>query len=168
MKLPCSDPPIQLAVYVDASWASDPVDRKSWSGYTVFLNSIPVTWCVTKRTCIALSPTEAEFIAASEAVKDFKFLHTALQEIKKTLILDDSLIQNPPLFCDNTAAIAFTKEKADNIRNRYVDLKYKFIRDWYQHGLFNIQYVKSKENYADLLTKALTKEAFIRLQETLW
>lgn len=109
---------------------------------------------------------EAEFITASEAVKDLKFLHTWLLEIKKILPLDDSLIQRPILLCDNTAAIAFTKDKADNILNRHVDLKYKFIRDWYQQGFLDIQHVKSKDNYADLLTKALIKETFIRLRET--
>ena len=85
-----SKPPLQMTVFVDASWASNPDDRKSWTAYSLFLNGIPITWRVVKQSCVALSPMEAEFIAASEAVKELKFLKACLDEISVALNFRDS------------------------------------------------------------------------------
>ena len=63
--MPYSKTRLQVTSYADASWASDPNDRRSWSGYTIFINKIPILWRVLKQTSIAISPMEAEFIAVT-------------------------------------------------------------------------------------------------------
>lgn len=155
--------PAQLNVYADASWASDPDYRRSWSGYSVFLNQCPITWRVIKQTCVALSPMEAEFIATTEAVKDLKFLNTTVDQIFTKLCLLPKP-QKPILFCDNAAAIQYVKNKSDNIRNRYIDLKYMFVREAHEKGEFSISHVKSADNLADMLTKPLNKFIFNKLK----
>lgn len=163
LRLKPQDLPIQLTAYADASWASDPDTRRSWSGYSIFINGNPITWRVVKQTCVALSPMEAEFIASTEAVKDLKYFQTALKQIINQ-IADEIPVQKPILFCDNAAAIHFVKNRAENIRNRYIDLKYMFVREQYQNGNFDICHVKSAENLADILTKPLNKHDFTKLK----
>lgn len=126
--------PAQLQVFADASWASDPDYRRSWSGYGVFLNGNPITWRVVKQTCVALSPMEAEFIATTEAVKDLKYFKTTLAQIFPVLEIAPD-IQKPILYCDNAAAIQFIKYRSENIRNRYIDLKYVCERSSRKRGI---------------------------------
>ena len=114
---------------------------------------------------------EAEFIAASEAAKELKFLKACLDEISVALNFKEIpvVIQRPILMCDNTAAIHFIKNKAENIRNRHIDMKYKFVCDLYESGVFSVNYVSVKDNLADMLTKALTKETFLCIRNAyLW
>ncbi|GBN81848.1 Retrovirus-related Pol polyprotein from transposon RE1 [Araneus ventricosus] len=64
-----------LTAYADASWAADKMDRKSISGYVIFLGDVPVSWSTSKQKCTALSSMEAEYIAVSEAVKEIVWLN---------------------------------------------------------------------------------------------
>ena len=51
--------------------------------------------------------------------------------------------------------------KQKNVRNRYVDIKYKFVCELYYNGWFDILHVSTKKNVADLLTKSLPKDLFL-------
>ena len=61
---------IGLQVFVDSDWAGDRVDRKSILGFVVMFEGGAVSWGSKKQTSVALSTVEAEFIAASTAVKE--------------------------------------------------------------------------------------------------
>ena len=83
--------------FSDASYASDPDDRKSTSDYIFMMNNGPVTWSSRKQSIVALSTMESEYIALSECTKEaifiyklLKSLHYSLQEpllISRTLML---------------------------------------------------------------------------------
>ena len=55
---------------MDSDWARDQVDRKSISGFVVMFEGGAVSWGSKKQTSVVLSTVEAEFIAASTAVKE--------------------------------------------------------------------------------------------------
>ena len=69
IKFEKSDSPLQITCYVDASLNSTISDHKSWTGYCILLNKMPISWCVVKQTKVAASPMEAQYIAAAEAAK---------------------------------------------------------------------------------------------------
>ncbi|GBL72856.1 Retrovirus-related Pol polyprotein from transposon RE1 [Araneus ventricosus] len=48
-----------LTAYTDASWAADKIDRKSISGYVIFLGDVPVSWSTSKQKCTALLSTSS-------------------------------------------------------------------------------------------------------------
>ena len=69
---------------------------------------------------------EAEFIAVTEVSQDMKYISSILKFLVQSLKFNNIInLQKPLLFCDNYAAVQFTKFKAENVRNRYIDVKYK-------------------------------------------
>ena len=56
--------------YVDASFDTNPDDSKSQTGYIFILNGGAVSWCSSKKSIVAESTCEAEYIAASEAANE--------------------------------------------------------------------------------------------------
>ncbi|XP_071699518.1 secreted RxLR effector protein 161-like [Rutidosis leptorrhynchoides] len=60
---------VLLNGFVDADWMGDPNDRDSTSGYYFNMGSAVISWCSKKQEVVALSSTEAEYIAATMAAQ---------------------------------------------------------------------------------------------------
>jgi len=71
----------RLHAFVDADWANDSLDRKSYSGYCFYLGGSPFSWESKKQGIVALSSTEAEYIALSTASREAIYLRRLLEEI---------------------------------------------------------------------------------------
>lgn len=56
--------------YFDFDWAGDKSSRRSTSGFIFMLNGGPVSWCSKRQATVALSSTEAEYIALTMAAKE--------------------------------------------------------------------------------------------------
>jgi hypothetical protein len=69
---------LSVAAYTDADFAGDLVMRKSTSGLLCTANGAPVIWRSKLQTIVAQSTAEAEFVAASMAVRDILWLHNLL------------------------------------------------------------------------------------------
>jgi hypothetical protein len=67
-----------LQGFVDANWASDVNDRKSTSGFVFTLAGAAISWSCKKQNVIALSSTEAEYVAAAHAAKEAVWLRRLL------------------------------------------------------------------------------------------
>ena len=143
----------QILTFSHADYASDHTTRKSVSGFIVKLGDSLVSWGSKKQSTIALSTTESEFIAA----------RTATQEMIWTERLIKDLCNNckiPVLYVDNQSAIQLIKNLRYHCRTKHIDIKYKFIRENYNNGLFMLEYVNSTNQQADILTKALPVKSF--------
>ena len=68
-------------IYSNADWAGNPIDRKSISGYTAILSGAAISWSSKKQSTVALSSTEAEYIAAARATQEATWIQTFLSEI---------------------------------------------------------------------------------------
>jgi len=137
-----------MDVYSDSDWAGEKTDRKSVSGTVIFLNGAPVTWTSKKQSIVATSSTEAEYIAASESVKDMLYTHNLLKEF--------ITIATPiTMHIDNTGAINLSEKNLNNQRTKHIDIRYHHIRDWVQSKVVKIEKVRSIDNIADLFTKPL-------------
>jgi hypothetical protein len=77
--------------YIDSDWAGSAVDRKSTFGCCFTLGSSMVSWCSRKQTYVALSTTEAEYIALSMSVREVVWL-------RKILAYLSNMCWIPPLF----------------------------------------------------------------------
>jgi len=140
--------------FTDSDWAGDTGDRKSTGGYTFLLANAAVSWKSKKQNMVALSSTEAEYIACSEAAKEAIWIRRLYSEL---------LTIYPPctalcLYADNQGAIQLVKNNKFHERTKHIDTKYHHVRDTLAQGLIAIEYVSTHEMTADILTKALVRE----------
>eukprot|EP00253_Pinus_taeda_P018632 PITA_18632 len=120
----CSD----LIGYTDSDWARSVDDRKSTSGYVFHMGSGVISWASKKQPIVALSTTEAEYVAATavacQAVWIRRMLRSLCQEqTKGTVIL-----------CDNSSAIALSKNSVFHKRTKDIDTKFHYIRELVNNG----------------------------------
>ena len=96
---------------------------------------------------VALSTTEAEYVAASEVVKEIKVLYQMLRsmEIKVPLPITVQV--------DNVGAIWLANNSSVSERTKHVDLRAHFVRDMIKDQVVEIYFVKSAENDSDIMTK---------------
>lgn len=140
-----------LQGFVDSDWGSDVDTRCSRTGFVFEIAGAAVTWQSRKQRCVALSSTEAEYVALAEAGKEAMYLRNILKELK---VLEEN--KSPSvIFCDNQSAAKLTKNPVHHDRSKHIDVKYHFIRKIYQSGHIDVQYLHTSEMPADVLTKSL-------------
>jgi hypothetical protein len=140
---------LNLSVWCDSDWASDKLDRKSITGYVVYLNDCMLDWLSRKQHHVATSSSDAEFYALCDTVKDVIFLAQLLQEMGLTVTMPVTVN------LDNQGAKCMAENNLNNDRSKHIDIKFRFITDWIERGLVTLRYVPSEENRADIMTKAL-------------
>lgn len=152
----------KLFAYSDADYAGDLVKRKSTSGNCFLLGSSVISWASELQRCTAQSTAEAEYVAASEATKELVWLKRLVHS------LDDSLSKEKPTFyLDNHAAIKLAKNPEFHKRSKHIDTRYHYIREQFELGEFNLESVSTKNQLADIFTKALPKNTFEFLRKEL-
>ena len=144
--------------FTDSDFQGDIDSRKSTSGYVFTLYGGAVCWRSIKQTCVADSTTEAEYVAASEAAKEAVWL--------KKFIMDLQVIPSAgrpiTLYCDNSGAVAQSKEPRYHKKQKHIERKYHLIRDIIERGDTVVTKIASEENLADPFTKALPVQFFER------
>jgi hypothetical protein len=113
-----------LLGYADADWASDRSDRKSISGYICAVFGGTVSWSSKKQKTVALSTTEAEYYALTEAATELEWL--------RRVLLDFDIQHEGPLqmFSDNQSTIAIINNRKFSMKLRHMDTRLKFVIDW--------------------------------------
>jgi hypothetical protein len=140
-----------LVGYTDSDMAGDVDTRKSTSGYLITFSGGAVSWQSRLQKCIALSTTEAELIAATEACKELLWMKKFLQELGFKQ-------QQYVLFCDNQSTIHLAKNSSFHSRSKHIDVRYHWIRDTLNDKLLTLEKIHTDDNGSDMLTKALTRE----------
>ena len=149
-----------LVGYTDSDYAGCKLDRKSTSGSCQFLGSSLVSWSSRKQHCVALSTTEAEYIAMGECVSQLLWMTHTLEDYKLTY-------NNVQVLCDNVSTINLTKNPVHHSRTKHIEVKHHFIRDHVTRGDIILNYVGSKSNLADIFTKPLPEVEFSFLRREL-
>jgi hypothetical protein len=125
------------------------------------MGSGAVTWSSKKQYIVALSSTEAEYIAQTHAAKEALYLRTLIGEIREKF-------KNPvTINCDNQGAIALSKDNKFHARTKHIDIRYHFIRESVGDGKIQVNYIPTDENPSDIFTKPLAKAKFRRFSEML-
>ncbi|KMQ86052.1 integrase core domain protein [Lasius niger] len=71
-----------LTIFTDADYAGDLLTRRSTTGYVSTLGNGAITWSNQRQSCVALSTTEAKYVAASTAAKELVWLCNIINEFK--------------------------------------------------------------------------------------
>lgn len=139
--------------YVDADWASCEIDRKSYTGYVFKIGNSIVSWESRKQKTVALSSTEAEYMALANACKESLFIRTFLKEC-----LNIDCVTT--LFNDNQSALKLSENCMYHARTKHIDIRHHFIRDVVKNNLIKIEHLSTEDMTADLLTKPLSSVKF--------
>lgn len=125
-------PGIEIASSPDANWAGDINDRKSTSGFYVFLGDSLLSWKSKKQTVVARSTAEVEYRAMAHATAKIVWLRWLLSDLGIT-------ISSPtPLYCDNTSAIQITHNSVFHERTKHIEIDCHFIRQHLQLGTIDL------------------------------
>ncbi|KAL0433193.1 UNVERIFIED_CONTAM: Retrovirus-related Pol polyprotein from transposon TNT 1-94 [Sesamum latifolium] len=139
--------------YCDSDFAGDLDKRRSTTGYVFTLAKAPVSWRSTLQSTVALSTTEAEYMAITEAVKEAIWLQGLLGELG----IDQKHVT---IHCDSQSAIQLAKNQVYHARTKHIDVRYHFVREILEEGGVKIQKIRTTENPADMLTKIVTAIKF--------
>lgn len=145
---------ISLEGYVDADFAADNDRRRSLTGWVFKVVNNTVSWRSVLQSVVALSTTESEYMAASEAVKEALWLREMMNELYRNF--DDQVV----IHCDNQSAVFLSKNQTFHGRTKHIDVKFHFIRDVLSDGKVCLQKIPTEENAADMFTKVLPVRKF--------
>ncbi|KAI5355814.1 hypothetical protein L3X38_008709 [Prunus dulcis] len=150
-----------LVGYCDSDWLGCEDDMRSTSGYAFRLGLGVFSWASVKQSSVALSTAEAEYVSAAEATTQAVWLRFVLSDF------GEEQVEATPILCDNTSAIAITKNPVHHHRTRHISRRVHFIRDALQNGEIDLLYCRTGEQNADIFTKALARDRFEYLRSKL-
>ena len=104
--------------------------QESTSGYVFILNGGAICWRSVKQTCVADSIIEAEYVIAFEAVKEAVWLKKFLLDLQVIPSADQPFT----FYCDNSGAVAQSKEPRYHKKQKHIERKYHLIRDIIERG----------------------------------
>lgn len=156
-KLQLGGPHINLEGFCDADWAGDANDRRSTTGYAFLLGDGVVSWSSKRQPTVALSTTEAEYMAASHCLREAIWLRQLLDDV------GCSNDEGTLMMCDNQGAIALAKNPVYHSRTKHIDVQHHFVRENVEKGVIRLEYCPTEDMLADVLTKALARERHERL-----
>jgi hypothetical protein len=140
-----------LVGYTDSDMAGNKDNMKSTSGYLMTFAGGAVSWQSRLQKCVALSTTEAEYMAATEACKELLWLKRFMQEL-------GFMQQRYVVLCDNQSTIHLAKNSMFHKRTKHIDVRYHWIRDGLEDKMFELDKVHTDDNGSDMLTKVLASE----------
>jgi hypothetical protein len=138
---------LNILGYADADWGSDINDRISLTGYVFMINNGPIAWSCHKKSSVALSTMESEYMSLSDATRE---------AIARQQFFDDLciIVNKRMLHSDNQAALSIAQNPVQYQRSKHIAIRYHFIRQAVQDQI-TLDYVPTDEQIADVLTKAL-------------
>lgn len=151
----------ELLAFTDSDYAGDAEDSKSTSGYVFLLSNGAISWSSRKQSIVTLSTTEAEFVAAAGCACQTVWMRGILEEL-------GHLQQgSTTIMCDNSSTIKLSKNPVFHGRSKHIRVRFHFLRDLTKDGTVELMHCGTQDQLADILTKPLKLDAFVKLREQL-
>eukprot|EP00253_Pinus_taeda_P036452 PITA_36452 len=148
---PGLDKVLDICGFVGADWDGDLDQRRSTSGYVFNLFGGAVSWMSKKQSVVALSTTEAEYMAATHASKEAVWL----QRLCSSMGLVQGAIR---IDSDSQSAIFLAKNPAYHSKTKHIDVQYHFVRDMIEDKKVSLVKVDTLKNTTDALTKSVSSK----------
>jgi hypothetical protein len=153
----CPDHDASIAVaYGDSDWTTCVKTRRSFSGICVQLAGGTIAYKTKFQPTVALSSTEAEFMAACDVSRMSLFIRSILWD------LDIPQEAATIAYKDNDGCTAMGNAQKPTARTRHIDIKYFALCDWVERDLIRLERIDTSINISDHLTKSLTRILFHR------
>ena len=143
-----------LSGFVDSDLAGDVDTRRSTTRYVFTIGGTTVSWISRLQKVNALSTTEAEYVAATEASKEMIWLQCFLEELGQKQ-------EDRPLYSDRQSAIHLAKNFSFHSRTKHIQLRYHFIRSVLEDGQLWLEKIHISDNLADMFMKVVPKAKLV-------
>jgi hypothetical protein len=165
-----------MECWVDAAYANewnnktasdDPNTARSRMGYVITYAGCPMHWASKMQTEIALSTTEAEYIALSQAMREVLPIIWLLEEARQRGIpvLSVKTKVHCKVFEDNAGAIEIANVPKMRPRTKHLNIKYHHFREEVRKGTISIYHARTEDQIADIFTKPLAETPFMKHRE---
>ena len=138
------------------------VTARSRTGFIIFYAGCPLIWASRLQTMIALSTTEAEYIALSTSLREVIPLMGMIRELKERGF--NCTAVNPQVHCkvfeDNSGALEIATVHKFRPRTKHINVQYHHFREHIDNGDITIHPIKSEDQVADIFTKQSTTKLF--------
>ncbi|CAL1410462.1 unnamed protein product [Linum trigynum] len=148
----------KLVGYCDSDWAGDMDDRKSTTGFVFFLGDTAFTWSSKKQAIVTLSTCEAEYVAATSCACHAIWLRKLLKKLNMTQE------ESTEIYVDHKSALALAKNPVFHDRSNHIDTRYHFLRECVEQKEVMLKYVKTEDQIADIFTKPLKQDVFVKMR----
>jgi hypothetical protein len=152
----------EIVGYSDSDWAANVDTRRSTTGNVFYLCGGPISWRSKVQPTVALSSTEAEYMALTSAAQEAMALKMLADDFHIVLAEKSVLIYE-----DNQGAIAMSQNPVMHKTAKHISIKQHFIREKVQNGDVRLEYISTDRMIADALTKSLSKVIFYNLRDKL-
>jgi transposase InsO family protein len=150
-----------LHAFADASFADDGDNRASTSGYVISSEPGLLTWGSKRQTCIARSSTESELIAVAECADWIRYYRQLIGELGGEFKAQEPTV----LYEDNQPCIAMVEGGMASKKSRNIDIKYHCVAQDVIDGTYELKYLATEQQVADMFTKPLPHPQFKKLRE---
>jgi len=158
-------------MFSDADWAGDKESRPSTGAYVCTISEnqsnsphTAISWSSKQQSTIALSSTEAEYMALTQASKEGIWVRRFMDEISRASG-EDVPATPMTIFADNQGSMALAKNPEFHSRTKHISIQQHFIREKVESKEVRLEYLPTGDMLADLLTKALPREKVERFRQ---
>jgi hypothetical protein len=131
-----------LLGYADANWGGDMDTRRSTTGYVFNVYGGVVAWKSRRQPTVALSTTEAEYMASADPAKQATWLRLLLNDLQLGPPTDMPI----PIYNDNNGCIALSKNPVHHDKSKHIAMRHHFLREKVEDGSIDSSHVSSASN----------------------
>ncbi|KAJ7541297.1 hypothetical protein O6H91_10G052900 [Diphasiastrum complanatum] len=145
---------LMLVGYTNADWPGNIDDRRSTNAHTFSYGTAATSWSSKKQPTVALSSTEAEYCALSNATQEVIWLQRLLTDLGK------SQVDATTVYCDNKSCIHLAKNPILHAQTKHIEIHHHSVREKIIDGTIDLVFCKYENQVIDIFTKSLGKCKF--------
>ena len=140
---------MELYAYSNVDYDNDPTNRKSITGFCIFLGDYLISWKSKKQSIACLTSTEAEYCDMDSITKEIVWLHWLLADMRVFL-------SHPTLmYCDNKSAIQIAHNSVFHEQTKHIEIDCHLTRQHLKHGTITLPFVSSSLQLAPFVSSSL-------------
>ena len=140
---------VDLRLYVNSSHANDKSNRRSRTGFLIFMNSALIQWCSKKQATIESSVFGAEFVAMKHGIE-------TVRGIRYKMRMMGIKLSGPTYVYGNNMSVIHNTQKPESVlKKKSNSICYHAIRESVAMGESLTGHIPSQENPADIATKII-------------